>query len=78
VVAVGVTVVVVVRGVTCEVLVHTKRLPTLLHVSVTDFATVVAPMVRQAVPDLVGTAASGGETLIGSTLVNNEAPMVAV
>ncbi|MFZ9779315.1 MAG: hypothetical protein ACO3EM_04010 [Ilumatobacteraceae bacterium] len=46
--------------------------------SVADFATVVAPMVRQAVPALVGTAASGGETLIGSTLVNNEAPMVAV
>jgi hypothetical protein len=75
---VGATVVDVVRGVTCEVLVHTKRLPTLLHVSVADFETVVAPAVRHAVPDLVGTAVSGGEMLIGSTLVNNEAPMVAV
>jgi hypothetical protein len=35
-------------------------------------------MVRQAVPDLVGTAVSGGKTLIGSTLVNNDAPIVAV
>jgi hypothetical protein len=68
----------VVRGVTCEVFVHTNRLPTLWQVSVADFATVVAPTVRQMVPDLVGTAVSDGETLIGSTLVNNEAPMVAV
>ena len=75
---VGETIVVVVRGVTCEVFVHIKRLPTLLHVSVADFATVVAPRVRQAVPDLVGTAVSAGDTLIGSTLVNNDAPMVAV
>ncbi|MFZ9356275.1 MAG: hypothetical protein ACO3BU_08605 [Ilumatobacteraceae bacterium] len=46
--------------------------------SVADFATVVAPMVRQAVPAVVGTAVSGGETLMGSPLVRNEAPMVAV
>ena len=78
VVVVVITVVVVVFGVAGEVLFHTKRLPTLLHVSVTEFETVVAPTVRHTVPDLVGTAVSAGETLIGNTLVSNDAPIVAV